>query len=72
MRVVGTAIIDIFTRSVAAQFMIAYIRGNLVEKSPTGVVLENQGIGYFLHVSLNTYTEIQDKKECTLHTYLGL
>lgn len=66
----GTAIIDIFTRSVAAQFMIAYIRGNLVEKSPTGVILENQGIGYFLHVTLNTYTEIQDQKECTLHTYM--
>lgn len=50
--------------------MIAYIKGNLVSKSPTGVILENSGIGYFLNVSLNTYSAIQDKSECMLHTYM--
>lgn len=50
--------------------MIAYIKGILVSKNPTGVILENSGIGYFLHVSLNTYSAIQDQKECKLHTYM--
>ncbi len=50
--------------------MISYIRGQLVSKTPTGVIVENNGVGYYLHVTLNTYASIQDKSECQLHTYL--
>ncbi len=50
--------------------MYAYISGKLTHKSPTLVVLENQGIGYELHISLHTYSTIQSAQDCLLHTYL--
>ncbi len=50
--------------------MYAYISGKLTHKSPTLVVLENQGIGYELHISLHTYSSIQTAQDCLLHTYL--
>jgi len=35
--------------------MIAHIKGLLIEKSPTEVVLEVNGIGYSINISLNTF-----------------
>ncbi|MCL1944169.1 MAG: Holliday junction branch migration protein RuvA [Candidatus Azobacteroides sp.] len=49
--------------------MIEYIKGEVVELTPAGAVIENSGIGYFLHISLNTYTAISGKKECKLYVY---
>jgi hypothetical protein len=40
--------------------MYAYISGSLVSKNPAFVVLEVNGIGYQLHISLNTYAAIGD------------
>lgn len=39
--------------------MIEYIRGAIAEINPTDVVLEANGVGYGLSISLNTYTAIQ-------------
>lgn len=39
--------------------MIEYIRGSIAEINPTDVVLEANGVGYGLSISLNTYTAIQ-------------
>jgi Holliday junction DNA helicase RuvA len=39
--------------------MIEYIRGVIAEINPTDVVLEANGVGYGLSISLNTYTAIQ-------------
>ena len=51
--------------------MYAYIDGILVEKNPTFVVMDCQGIGYVLHVSLNTYSTLQQKQQrCRLFTHL--
>jgi holliday junction DNA helicase RuvA len=50
--------------------MYAFISGRVVAKSPAAVVLDNQGIGYEIHISLNTYTRIQHLEECRLYTYL--
>jgi Holliday junction DNA helicase RuvA len=50
--------------------MYAYIKGALTQKSPTNVVIEANGIGYLINISLNTYSEIQAQKECLLYTYL--
>ncbi len=52
--------------------MIAYIQGNITYKSPTHVVIESGGLGYFVNISLNTYSRIQDKTQCRLHTYLHI
>jgi len=46
--------------------MYEYISGKIVESSPAHVVLENNGLGYFINISLNTYTAIKDLKETTL------
>ncbi|NIK73924.1 Holliday junction DNA helicase RuvA [Thermonema lapsum] len=42
--------------------MFSYIRGVLVQKEPTHVVLDVQGVGYFIKISLNTYAQISAQK----------
>lgn len=49
--------------------MIEYIRGKVVELLPSNVILDVNGIGYNLNISLATYSEIQDKKEVKLFVY---
>jgi holliday junction DNA helicase RuvA len=48
--------------------MFAYIKGKITVKTPTYVVLENQGIGYQVFVSLNTADKLSDAQECCLFT----
>lgn len=48
--------------------MIAHINGRLVEKSPTHVVIECNGVGYKLNISLNTYSNIGESESCKLLT----
>ena len=46
--------------------MTEYISGRLAELSPTYVVVDNNGIGYFLEISLQTYEQLEGKKEATV------
>ena len=50
--------------------MISHIQGKLVEKTPTEVVIECHGVGYEIHISLNTYSQIPDSENVKLYTYL--
>lgn len=50
--------------------MIAFLKGKLVHKEPTFVVIEVNGIGYQVSISLNTFSEISDKENIQLSTYL--
>jgi len=50
--------------------MITHIQGKLVEKNPTEVVIDCNGIGYLLNISLNTFSQIQDKENIRLYTHL--
>ena len=54
--------------------MITFLKGNIVEISPTHVVLDCNGIGYFLHISLYTYTQFeqQQSKADMFYTYLSI
>jgi len=52
--------------------MYAYIRGKLVEKNPAFVVVECNGIGYLINISLNTYTRLKDEDTFKLHTHLAI
>lgn len=52
--------------------MFGYIRGVFAHKSPTQVIIENNGIGYEVNISLNTYSHIQDKESGMLYTYLHI
>lgn len=47
--------------------MIEYIKGELTEINPTEAVVEVNGIGYLLNISLNTFSAIQGKKEVKLY-----
>ena len=49
--------------------MYEFIKGTLITKNPTYVVLENGGIGYMINISLNTYSKIKDSREATLFTH---
>ncbi|WP_298650718.1 Holliday junction branch migration protein RuvA [uncultured Proteiniphilum sp.] len=49
--------------------MIDYIKGEVVELTPTNVTLECGGIGYLLNISLNTYGAIDKKSPIKLYVY---
>ena len=50
--------------------MITYIKGRLIEKSPTKIIVESNGIGYEINISLNTYEQILDDESIKIFTYL--
>ena len=52
--------------------MITHIRGRLVEKSPTAVVIDCNGVGYFIHISLHTYSQLKDDESIKLLTHLQI
>ena len=49
--------------------MIDYIKGDIAELTPTSATLETHGIGYFINISLNTYTSISGQKSAKLYIY---
>ena len=49
--------------------MFDYIRGNITELTPAYAVLETGNIGYFIHISLNTYSRLTGTNECKLFTH---
>lgn len=49
--------------------MIDYIKGEIAELTPASVTIETYGIGYFINISLNTYTSLSSKKNAQLYIY---
>jgi Holliday junction DNA helicase RuvA len=52
--------------------MITHIKGKLVEKSPTSVIIDINGIGYLINISLNTFSAIPDQENLKLYTHLQI
>ena len=52
--------------------MYSFISGTVVEKNPTYVVIDNQGIGYFINISLNTFTAIGEQQKVKLFVHLAI
>jgi Holliday junction DNA helicase RuvA len=52
--------------------MITQIRGRLVEKNPTYVVIDCSGVGYLLHISLQTFSSLGDEEAVHLYTHLSI
>jgi len=50
--------------------MITHLEGKLVEKNPTDVVIDCNGVGYFINISLHTFSQIPDSENLKLYTYL--
>ncbi len=49
--------------------MITHIHGKLVEKKPTFVVIDCNGVGYHLNISVNTFGQLADSGACKLLTH---
>lgn len=52
--------------------MIHHIKGKLIEKNPTYVVIESNGLGYLIHISLSTYSKIAEETDLKLFTHLSI
>jgi Holliday junction DNA helicase RuvA len=52
--------------------MITQVRGRLVEKNPTEVVVDCNGVGYLLHISLNTFSSLPAHENVVLYTHLSI
>ncbi len=46
--------------------MYEFIRGTIADLNPASVIVETGGIGYFINISLNTYSKLNGKKETRL------
>lgn len=56
-------------RNLILNVMINYIKGTIVELTPTLIVLDNHGIGYDIEISLQTYQALEGKTEATIYIY---
>ena len=52
--------------------MFEYIDGKLSFKCPTYIVVEAGGIGYHIHISLNTYSSLKETERCKIYTWLHI
>ncbi|MDG1830880.1 MAG: Holliday junction branch migration protein RuvA [Flavobacteriaceae bacterium] len=50
--------------------MITQLKGRMVEKSPTEVVIDCNGVGYLVNISLNTFSKLTDSESISLFTHL--
>ncbi len=49
--------------------MFEYIKGELIDLTPASAVVENNGIGYFVHISLNTYTRFSGHNSVQMYLH---
>ena len=52
--------------------MYSFISGKVAEKNPAYVVIDNQGIGYLINITLNTFTAIGEQVEVRLYVHLAI
>jgi Holliday junction DNA helicase RuvA len=52
--------------------MINHINGKITEKTPTHIVVEANGVGYYVHISLTTYSKLVDLNDIKILTYLSI
>lgn len=52
--------------------MYDYLKGRLVEKTPTYVVVDISGVGYMVNISLTTYSKIKDREDIKIYTHFAV
>lgn len=50
--------------------MYAFIAGKIAEITPAYAIVDNHGVGYFINITLNTFTAIGEQTEVKLYTHL--
>ena len=50
--------------------MINHIEGRLLEKNPTYAVIDCSGVGYYINITINTYSKIGSSEKCKLLTHV--
>ena len=49
--------------------MFEYIKGDINELTPTAAIVENQGMGYYINITLNTYSQLSGHKSAQLYLH---
>lgn len=52
--------------------MYEYIKGKITELSPAYTVVESGGIGYYINITLNSFSQLQGKEDCILFLHLSI
>jgi holliday junction DNA helicase RuvA len=52
--------------------MISYLKGRLAHKEPTFVIIDVNGVGYHVNISLQTFSEIKDQENVLIFTHLAI
>ena len=52
--------------------MIGYLSGKIILRKPTRVIIDVNGVGYLVNISISTFEKIADKEEVSLYTYLAV
>ncbi len=52
--------------------MIGYLHGKIISKKPTKLLVDVNGVGYIVNISISTFEKIADKEEVSLFTYLSV
>ena len=50
--------------------MITHIQGRLVERNPTDIVIDCNGVGYLINISLHTFSQLSNEENVKLFTHL--
>ena len=52
--------------------MYEYIKGKIADLTPAYVIIDSGGIGYFLNISLNSFSQLQKKDQAKIFTHLAV
>lgn len=52
--------------------MIAFLKGRLIQKEPSHVLIDVNGVGYHVNISLQTFSAIKDQENISLFTHLSI
>ncbi|KAF0149725.1 MAG: holliday junction DNA helicase ruva [Ignavibacteria bacterium] len=52
--------------------MIGYISGKIISKKPTKILVDVNGVGYLINISISTFEKISEKEEVSLYTHLSV
>lgn len=52
--------------------MYDYISGKIISKSATHIVLDCDGVGYSINISLNTFSQIKEGQQCKIYVHLSI